>query len=93
VANPNVAPIVQCLSRNNIYIFFFSVLRIPYDVLSTTSDVFAYSRWYAYSRLKTTVLENGLTDGGQVVRLTSRQAALASSKIPGTQLFQRLSRR
>jgi hypothetical protein len=48
VANPKSGPIIQCLSWYNIYI----------SILHTPSDVFAYLQGKAYSRLKTTVLND-----------------------------------
>jgi hypothetical protein len=42
----------------------------------TSKDVFEYPRRYEYSRLNTTVLDNWLTDGAEVVSLTHQPAAL-----------------
>jgi hypothetical protein len=45
----------------------------------------------AYPMLRTTVLDNRLTDGGEVISLT-RWPPFAPRKIPGTHFCQRLSR-
>jgi hypothetical protein len=41
---------------------------------------------FAYSRLKTTVLGNRLTDGGEVVSLTP-PSPFTRKKIPGTHFY------
>jgi hypothetical protein len=46
----NLALIIQCLSLNNLFIYFL--------ILGTPYDVFAYPRGYAYPRINTTALDS-----------------------------------
>jgi hypothetical protein len=65
----NLALIIQCLLRNNIYIYTFFQSYMPIMM-------FCVPRWYAYPRLKSTAIE----DRGQSFRRDCAPSVISTHK-------------